>query len=284
MIEDILVNGPPWRTRVAIRLHDFAPGLDGTDAYTNRAIALLELRWGRLIVWEDYEDTQRSAEWDAQRDLMATARGSSANRYAATRTHPGHSDKRAGVTADVAADHRCIVPTLPMRAHRHPMHADADLSLPGIANLVAELLERLDLAHVTVVGNDTGGVLVQLLARARNPRISGSAASCSSPAKRSTTSHPASPGRPSRWPANSRPACSGCSSNSCGCAPSEGCPSPSAGSPSAATPPRHDGSNHCFGSPASDATPSACCAPSQPNPTSCSRLPRISRGSTSPPN
>jgi hypothetical protein len=41
---------------------------DGGDAYTNRAVSFLGLRWGRLTVWEDYEDTQRSADWDQQRD------------------------------------------------------------------------------------------------------------------------------------------------------------------------------------------------------------------------
>ncbi|SCF25840.1 Pimeloyl-ACP methyl ester carboxylesterase [Micromonospora purpureochromogenes] len=43
------------------------------------------------------------------------------------------------------------------------MHAAADLSLPGTARLVAEFLDRLDLHDVTLVGNDTGGALVQLL-------------------------------------------------------------------------------------------------------------------------
>jgi ketosteroid isomerase-like protein len=71
VVEDVLVNGPPWNTRVAIRLHDFAPAADGSDAYTNRAVAFLELRWGRLRVWEDYEDTERSADWDARRELAA---------------------------------------------------------------------------------------------------------------------------------------------------------------------------------------------------------------------
>ena len=70
VIEDVLVAGPPWRTRVAIRLHDFALAPDGSDAYTNRAVAVLELRWGRLRVWEDYEDTERTADWDARRDLV----------------------------------------------------------------------------------------------------------------------------------------------------------------------------------------------------------------------
>jgi pimeloyl-ACP methyl ester carboxylesterase len=67
------------------------------------------------------------------------------------------------VIADLSVDHRCVAPTLPLGAHRHAMHADADLSLRGIARLVAELLDRLDLRGVTVVGNDTGGALVQLL-------------------------------------------------------------------------------------------------------------------------
>ncbi len=68
-----------------------------------------------------------------------------------------------GPIADLAADHRCIAPTLPLGAHRHAMNAGADLSLPGIARLAAELIDRLDLRDVTLVGNDTGGALVQLL-------------------------------------------------------------------------------------------------------------------------
>jgi pimeloyl-ACP methyl ester carboxylesterase len=65
--------------------------------------------------------------------------------------------------AELSADHRCVAPTLPLGAHRHAMHADADLSLPGIARLVGEFLDRLDLHDVTLVGSDTGGALVQLL-------------------------------------------------------------------------------------------------------------------------
>jgi pimeloyl-ACP methyl ester carboxylesterase len=68
-----------------------------------------------------------------------------------------------GVIADLSADHRCVAPTLPLGAHRHPMRPDADLSLPGIARLVTEFCDRLDLRGVTLVGNDTGGALVQLL-------------------------------------------------------------------------------------------------------------------------
>ena len=67
------------------------------------------------------------------------------------------------VIADLAPRYRCVAPTLPLGAHARPMKPDADLSLPGIARLVGELLDRLDLDNVTLVGNDTGGAVVQLL-------------------------------------------------------------------------------------------------------------------------
>ena len=68
-----------------------------------------------------------------------------------------------GPVAELSGDHRCVVPTLPLGAHRRAMNDDADLSLPAIAKLIEEFLERLDLRDVTLVGNDTGGALVQLL-------------------------------------------------------------------------------------------------------------------------
>ena len=69
-IEDILVNGPPWNTRVALRVNDFSPGPTPgqPDGYNNRAVAFLTIRWGRLIAWEDYEDTERVAAWDRARE------------------------------------------------------------------------------------------------------------------------------------------------------------------------------------------------------------------------
>ena len=53
------------------------------------------------------------------------------------------------VVADLRRDHRCIAPTLPLGAHRLAMRPDADLSIGGLARLVAELLDRLDLHDVT---------------------------------------------------------------------------------------------------------------------------------------
>lgn len=51
------------------------------------------------------------------------------------------------------------------------MHADADLSMPALARLVAEFLTRLDLHDVTLVGVDTGGALVQLVMTAGAERV-----------------------------------------------------------------------------------------------------------------
>jgi ketosteroid isomerase-like protein len=63
-IDDILVNGPPWNTRVAMRAVDWTVGPDGADAYSNRMVSFLELRWGKIVSWEVYEDTQRVTAWD----------------------------------------------------------------------------------------------------------------------------------------------------------------------------------------------------------------------------
>ncbi len=70
----------------------------------------------------------------------------------------------SAVVDGLRTDHRCIVPVLPLGAHRRPMRADADPSLPGVAGLVVELLDRLDLHDVVLVGNDTGGAVAQLVA------------------------------------------------------------------------------------------------------------------------
>jgi pimeloyl-ACP methyl ester carboxylesterase len=66
---------------------------------------------------------------------------------------------------------RCIVPDLPLGAHRTPMRPGADLTPPGLARLIAELLERLDLNEVTLVGNDTGGALCQLVVASHPDRL-----------------------------------------------------------------------------------------------------------------
>jgi pimeloyl-ACP methyl ester carboxylesterase len=72
------------------------------------------------------------------------------------------------VVDDLRADYRCVLPTLPLGAHRRPMRPDADLSLRGLGDLVAEFIATLGLTDVTLVGLDWGGA--QLLVD--NDRIS----------------------------------------------------------------------------------------------------------------
>ncbi|MGH3595928.1 MAG: alpha/beta fold hydrolase [Mycobacterium sp.] len=64
---------------------------------------------------------------------------------------------------------RCVMPDLPLGAHRTPMNG-ADLSPPGLAQMIAELIQRLQLREVTVLGNDTGGALCQILC-ANHPEL-----------------------------------------------------------------------------------------------------------------
>ena len=60
----------------------------------------------------------------------------------------------SGVVEQLRTAYRCVLPTLPLGAHRRPMHQGADLSLRGQARLVSEVLERLDLRDVTLCFND----------------------------------------------------------------------------------------------------------------------------------
>ena len=66
------------------------------------------------------------------------------------------------VAPPLAAKYHCIVPDWPLGAHPAPMRADADLSVPGQARLVADFLEALGLREVTLVGNDSGGAISQV--------------------------------------------------------------------------------------------------------------------------
>lgn len=60
------------------------------------------------------------------------------------------------------AGFRCLAPDWPLGSHTIPV-PDADLSPPCVAAMIAEFCERLGLDDVTVVANDTGGGLTQIL-------------------------------------------------------------------------------------------------------------------------
>lgn len=75
------------------------------------------------------------------------------------------------VTPGLEGSHRCIVPDWPLGAHRTPLRPGADRSPRGIANLIADFIEALELERVTVVANDTGGAISQILAAERPERL-----------------------------------------------------------------------------------------------------------------
>ncbi len=58
---------------------------------------------------------------------------------------------------------RCILPDWPLGSHRIPVGDGADLSPSGVATMIRDLIVALDLSDVTLVGNDTGGGLCQLV-------------------------------------------------------------------------------------------------------------------------
>lgn len=53
--------------------------------------------------------------------------------------------------------HRVVMPTLPMGGHLHPMARESDLTQFGMARLLGEFIETLDLRDVVLVLNDWGG-------------------------------------------------------------------------------------------------------------------------------
>jgi pimeloyl-ACP methyl ester carboxylesterase len=77
------------------------------------------------------------------------------------------------VTPQLAPAHRCITPDWPLGSHRHTLAPGADRSPRGIAHLVADFLDALELDDVTIVANDTGGAICQILASERPERLRG---------------------------------------------------------------------------------------------------------------
>jgi pimeloyl-ACP methyl ester carboxylesterase len=65
----------------------------------------------------------------------------------------------------------CLAPTWPLGAHSEPMRDGADLTMEGVAALVAEFLEALDLHDVILVGSDTGGAIAQIVATTHPERL-----------------------------------------------------------------------------------------------------------------
>src|SRR5829696_633522 len=75
------------------------------------------------------------------------------------------------VATTLARDFRVIAPDWPLGSHERPLRPGADLSPTGLARLIADFLAALELEHVTLVGNDTGGALCQLVAVHHSERL-----------------------------------------------------------------------------------------------------------------
>ena len=76
-----------------------------------------------------------------------------------------------GVVDRLSDRFRCIAPDWPLAAHRVAMNEDADLSPPGLARLISDFLTKLELDDVTIVGNDSGGAISQVLVTTHPDRI-----------------------------------------------------------------------------------------------------------------
>jgi pimeloyl-ACP methyl ester carboxylesterase len=60
---------------------------------------------------------------------------------------------------------------LPLGSHLEAMPRDAELTPPALADLIADAIAALELEDVTIVGNDTGGALTQIMSTRRPERI-----------------------------------------------------------------------------------------------------------------
>src|ERR1700742_880502 len=76
-----------------------------------------------------------------------------------------------GVVDNLSDRFRCLAPDWPIGAQQIAMNPDAHLTPPGIAATIASFLEALDLRDVTIVGNDSGGAMTQVLVTTHPERI-----------------------------------------------------------------------------------------------------------------
>lgn len=83
-----------------------------------------------------------------------------------------NGDLWRNVVPRLSKDFRCIVPDWPLGSHEVPMAEDADLTPPGLAKLVVDAIDALGLESVTLVGNDTGGAISQIVAAEYPERVS----------------------------------------------------------------------------------------------------------------
>jgi pimeloyl-ACP methyl ester carboxylesterase len=75
------------------------------------------------------------------------------------------------VIARLRGRFRCVAPDLPLGSHPIALRPDADVSVRGVVALILDFMKALDLQDVTLVGNDSGGALSQLVVTADPSRV-----------------------------------------------------------------------------------------------------------------
>jgi pimeloyl-ACP methyl ester carboxylesterase len=115
---------------------------------------VVDTRFGRISVWERGADDDRSP--------LVFLQGFLAGPDAWTDTIDA-----------LATNRRCITADWPFGAHRQPLNDDADLSPPAVARLVVDVLDGLGIERAILVGNDSGGVIAQLVIAADPERVAG---------------------------------------------------------------------------------------------------------------
>lgn len=77
------------------------------------------------------------------------------------------------LVARLSGRFRCIALDLPVGAHVLPLPSGTPNGPPEVAASIADAIDALELSDVTLVGNDSGGALAQMVVTTRPERIGG---------------------------------------------------------------------------------------------------------------
>jgi pimeloyl-ACP methyl ester carboxylesterase len=75
------------------------------------------------------------------------------------------------VVERLVPDFRCVVLDLPLGSHAQPLAPGVENTVPGVAKSIADAIEALGLEDVTLIGNDSGGALSQIVVTTHPERI-----------------------------------------------------------------------------------------------------------------
>lgn len=76
------------------------------------------------------------------------------------------------VIPELSRHFRCIVPTLPLGGHAHPIHATTPMKGQYMVELLRQFADCLQLEQFALLGNDTGGAYAQMFTAAYPERVS----------------------------------------------------------------------------------------------------------------